>query len=56
MNFSAAYNNNIFLQSAQRGLAFGGDNGVHASNNNQHWEGGILLYPFLDLNNNGKKG
>jgi hypothetical protein len=33
MNFSAAYNNNIFLQSAQRGLAFGGDNGVHASNN-----------------------
>jgi hypothetical protein len=58
MNFSAAYNNNSFnlSESAQGGLAFGGDNGyVHASNNSTLGKGGILLYPFLDLNNNGKK-
>ena len=40
-------------QSIQGSLAFGGGNGYnHASNNSAVGKGGILLYPFLDLNNN----
>ena len=44
----------IFIsESAQGSLAFGGDNYVKASNNSSVGKGGILLYPFLDLNQNG---
>ncbi|SEB04282.1 Copper amine oxidase N-terminal domain-containing protein [Flavobacterium gillisiae] len=56
--FSVSHNNNGFnsSQSAQGSLAFGGDNGyVKTGNNSALGKGGILLYPFLDLNNNGKK-
>ena len=41
-------------ESAQGSLAFGnGNNGVRSSNNSSVTKGGMLLYPFLDLNNNG---
>jgi hypothetical protein len=41
-------------QSAQGSLAFGGGNGyVYASNNPSVGKGGIVVYPFLDLNQNG---
>lgn len=41
-------------QSAQGSLAFGGGNGyVYASNNPSVSKGGIAIYPFLDLNQNG---
>ncbi len=40
--------------SAQGSLAFGSGNGsVHTSNNSSLSKGGILLYPFLDVNQNG---
>lgn len=40
--------------SAQGSLAFGAGNGyIHSSNNSSLGKGGILLYPFLDLNQNG---
>jgi hypothetical protein len=40
--------------SAQGSLAFGGGNGyVHSNVNSSISRGGILLYPFLDLNQNG---
>jgi hypothetical protein len=40
--------------SAQGSLAFGGGNGyIHSNNNSSLGRGGILLYPFLDLNQNG---
>ncbi|EIA08544.1 hypothetical protein HJ01_02266 [Flavobacterium frigoris PS1] len=40
--------------SARGSLAFGGGNGyIHSNNNSSVGKGGILLYPFLDLNNNG---
>ncbi|MFT7396171.1 MAG: hypothetical protein ACI96G_000919 [Flavobacterium sp.] len=40
--------------SAQGSLAFGGGNGyVHSNANSSIGRGGILLYPFLDLNQNG---
>ena len=40
--------------SAQGSLAFGGGNGyIHTDNNSSVGKGGILLYPFLDLNQNG---
>ncbi|MDP3441418.1 MAG: hypothetical protein Q8T08_01025, partial [Ignavibacteria bacterium] len=55
-NISASHSNgNIYtLESAQGSLAFGGGNKyIHASNNSSVGKGGILLYPFLDLNNNG---
>ena len=41
-------------QRIQGSLAFGGDNYVHKSNNSSVSKGGILLYPFLDLNRNGR--
>jgi hypothetical protein len=53
---SAFYsNNNVgFSESAQGSLAFGGDNKyVHVGNNSALGKGGILFYPFLDLNQNG---
>ena len=41
-------------ESAQGSLAFGGGNNyTHVSNNSSVSKGGILLYPFLDLNHNG---
>ncbi len=40
-------------ESAQGSLAFGGDKHVNASDNASVGKGGILFYPFLDLNHNG---
>jgi len=40
-------------ESAQGSLAFGGDNYTNVSKNSSVSKGGILLYPFLDLNQNG---
>lgn len=56
-NFSASHNNGQLMtaESIQGSLALGGDNGfVYTSNNSMAGKGGILLYPFLDLNRNGK--
>jgi hypothetical protein len=40
--------------SAQGSLAFGAGNGyIHTNNNSSVGKGGIVLYPFLDLNHNG---
>jgi hypothetical protein len=52
---SASYNNNnlYFTESAEGSLAFGGDNHVKPGNNSSVGKGGILCYPFLDLNQNG---
>jgi len=44
----------ITSETAQGSLAFGGDNNfTHVSINPSMSKGGILLYPFLDLNRNG---
>ena len=40
-------------EGAQGSLAFASDKYVHASNNTSVGRGGISLYPFLDLNQNG---
>lgn len=40
-------------QSAMGSLAFGADKHINVSNNPSMSKGGILLYPFLDLNQNG---
>ncbi len=43
-----------FSESAQGSLAFGGDNNyVNAGYNSSLGKGGILFYPFLDVNQNG---
>jgi hypothetical protein len=55
-NVSASYSNNKvrFSESAQGSLAFGGDNNsAGTSNNSSLGKGGLLFYPFLDLNQNG---
>lgn len=55
-NISASHSNNLIYtsESAQGSLAFGsGNNYVHVSNNISVGKGGISLYPFLDLNQNG---
>ncbi|MCX6224222.1 MAG: SPOR domain-containing protein, partial [Bacteroidia bacterium] len=54
-NISAFQSNGIIStsESAQGSLAFGGDKYIHVSNNSSVSKGGILLYPFLDLNQNG---
>lgn len=51
----AYYTNNKFVisESAQGSLAFGGDNLVSSNNSSLVGKGGILLYPFLDINQNG---
>jgi hypothetical protein len=51
---ASSYSNNIlgFSESAQGSLIFGGDE-VRVKNNSAMSKGAILLYPFLDLNNNG---
>jgi len=47
-------NNSGTVISAQGSVAFGGGNGyIHTNNNSSVGKGGVLLYPFLDLNNNG---
>jgi hypothetical protein len=53
--YASHSNGNISTsESAQGSLAFGGGNNyIHASNNSSVGKGGISLYPFLDLNNNG---
>ncbi|MDP3360029.1 MAG: hypothetical protein Q8S41_11865 [Lutibacter sp.] len=54
--FSSSYYNNrfSFSESAQGSLAFGAGNElVHLGNNSALGKGGILLYPFLDINQNG---
>ena len=53
---SSSYSNKslVFSENAQGSLAFGGDNNyVHTSKNSAISKGGILFYPFLDLNQNG---
>ena len=52
---SATYGSNKvrYSESATGSLAFGGDHYVKEGNNAAVGKGGILLYPFLDLNNNG---
>jgi hypothetical protein len=55
-NFSAAHSNGKIYtsESAQGSLAFGsGNKYIHKSNNPSVGKGGISIYPFLDLNNNG---
>ena len=56
-NLSVSQTRNTTMTSgnAQGSLAFGGGSGyVYASNNSSASKGGLLLCPFLDLNNNGK--
>ncbi len=56
--FSSSYNNNKFnfSETAQGSLTFGADNAtINAGYNSAIGKGGILCYPFLDLNQNGKK-
>jgi len=52
---NAYYTNDLMVisETAQGSLAFGGDNYVAAANTSSLGKGGILLYPFLDLNQNG---
>ncbi len=51
----ASHNNDriSFSESAQGSMAFGAGKNIHVTNNSSVGKGGILLYPFLDLNNNG---
>ena len=55
MNFSVSKNQGKIMtsESAQGSLAFGGSDYTHLSNNSSLSKGGILLYPFLDVNQNG---
>jgi hypothetical protein len=52
---SVSHNNNklYVAESAQGSVAFGGDKTVKSGNNSALGKGGILFYPFLDLNQNG---
>lgn len=55
-NVSASYSNDRFRfsENAQGSLAFGGKNGfAKAGYNSSLGKGGILFYPFFDLNHNG---
>ncbi|MDP2234820.1 MAG: hypothetical protein Q8J88_00175 [Bacteroidales bacterium] len=51
----ASHNNGkvSFSESAQGSIAFGAENTIHSNNSSSVAKGGIMLYPFLDLNNNG---
>jgi hypothetical protein len=56
--FRTSYSNNRlnFSENAQGSFAFGlGDGSVKSGYNSALGKGGILLYPFLDLNQNGKR-
>jgi hypothetical protein len=51
---SYSHNSLVFSENAQGSLAFDGENNyVHTSRNSAISKGGILFYPFLDLNQNG---
>jgi len=55
-NISVSQINGSFniYESAEGSQAFGGgNNNIHASSNPSVGRGGIIFYPFLDLNNNG---
>jgi hypothetical protein len=52
---SYSHNNLLFSENAQGSVAFGiGDAPLRLGNNSAIGKGGLLLYPFLDLNENGK--
>lgn len=54
ISVSQSRGNIVASESAQGSLAFGGGNGyVYGSSNSSVGKGGILLYPFLDQNQNG---
>tara|TARA_B110000090_G_scaffold210091_1_gene269996 strand:+ start:5478 stop:8063 length:2586 start_codon:yes stop_codon:yes gene_type:complete len=56
VGISSTFSNNqlSFSETAVGSLSYGGkDNYVHARNNSAMGKGGILFYPFLDLNRNG---
>ena len=56
--FTSSYSNNSvnFSQNAQGSIALGlGDGSVKLGYNSALGKGGILFYPFLDLNQNGKR-
>jgi len=54
MTTTHSNNNFTFSESAQGSLAFGsGNNYLHGSNNSSVSKGGISIYPFLDMNQNG---
>ena len=56
-NITASYNNGAVITSegVQGSMALGSGNYyVHTNNSSSVGKGGISLYPFLDLNNNGK--
>ena len=56
--FTASYSNNRvnFSENAQGSIALGlGDGSVKPGYNSALGKGGILFYPFLDLNQNGKR-
>lgn len=58
IGFSTSYNNKHlnFSKISQGSLAFGGDNGkIKMGYNSAIGKGGVLLYPFLDMNQNGKR-
>ena len=54
--FSSFYNGNNFnfSENAAGSMAFGAEQTPHVGNNSAIGKGGFLLYPFLDLNGNGK--
>ena len=55
LSSSSSNNNLMFSENAQGSLAFGGGNKhIHTGNNSAVGKGGILFYPFLDMNQNGK--
>ena len=55
LSVSKSQNTTMTSESVQGSVAFGGGNGyAYASNNSSTSKGGLLLYPFLDLNYNGK--
>ena len=56
INVSSLWNDNkiVTSESADGSIAFGGGgNYAHINNNSSIGKGGVKLYPFLDLNNNG---
>jgi hypothetical protein len=54
---TASYGNNkvTLAESVQGSVAFGADKTVKSGNNSALGKGGVLFYPFLDLNQNGVK-
>ena len=55
LSISQSRSSVMTAESVQGSLAFGGGNGyIYSNNNSSMSKGGLLIYPFLDLNNNGK--